>query len=83
MHRQVDLNTAGKEELMQLPNISEGSAQEIVEYRAGGGQFECVEDLAAVAGLRDTTIQQVRDHVKVGRGSVASWHRHWLNRSSV
>ena len=83
MHRPIDLNTAGKEELMQLGEVSERLAHNLVEYRAQRGRLERVEDLAEVHGFSDETIDQIRGQVKVGRGSVADWHRHWLSRGSA
>lgn len=78
MRGPTDLNTAGKEELMQLQDVSESSAQILVEYRAQKGRFESLEDLAEVRGLSDT-IDKIRDQVTVGPGSMADWHRRWLN----
>lgn len=81
MYRPIDLNTAGKEELMQIGQVSESLAHNLVEYRAQKGCLERVEDLAEVQGFSDETVDQIRDQVKVGRGSVADWHRHWLSRA--
>lgn len=83
MYRPIDLNTAGKEELMQLGEVSESLAHNLIEYRAQKGRLERVEDLEEVQGFSGRTIDQIRGQVKVGRGSVADWHRHWLNRGSA
>jgi competence protein ComEA len=80
MFRPIDLNAAGKDELMQLPAVSESSAQRVVEYRAQKGRFENVEELTAVEGFSDRAIEQMRDQVTVGPGSMADCHRRWLNR---
>jgi competence protein ComEA len=80
MREPIDLNTASKDELMQLPRVSESAAQSLVEYRAQRGRFESLEELPEVQGLSKGTIDQIRDQVTVGAGSMAKWHRRWLSR---
>jgi competence protein ComEA len=80
MFRPIDLNAAGKDELMQLHEVTEGSAQRVVEYRAQKGRFESVEELTEVEGFSDRAIEQMRDQVTVGPGSMADCHQRWLNR---
>ena len=80
MREPIDLDAAGKEELMQLQHVSERSAQTLVEYRAQNGRFESLEDLAEVEGFSDRTIDKIRDQVTVGPGRMADCHRRWLNR---
>jgi competence protein ComEA len=80
MHEPIDLNTASKEELMRLQHVSASAAQSLVEYRAQKGRFDSVEDLVDVEGFSDTAIDQIRDQVTVGPGSMADCHRRWLSR---
>jgi competence protein ComEA len=80
MHEPIDLNTASKEELMRLQHVGASAAQSLVEYRAQKGRFERVEELADVEGFGDRAIDQIRDHVTVGPGSMADCHRRWLSR---
>lgn len=47
----VNLNTAGVEELGTLPHVGPVLAQRIVEWRAGHGRFQRVEELDAVDGI--------------------------------
>jgi competence ComEA-like helix-hairpin-helix protein len=79
MREPIDLDTAGKEELMQLQDVSERSAQTLLEHRTQKGRFESLEDLAEVEGLSDGTIDKIRAQVTIGPGSMADWHRRWLN----
>ena len=44
----VNINTAGKEQLMQLTGIGETRAEAILSYREQQGPFRTVEDLMKV-----------------------------------
>ena len=48
----VNINTAGKEELMRLPGIGEVRASAIIEYRKSVGEFELIEDIMNVKGIK-------------------------------
>ncbi|MBQ7777678.1 MAG: helix-hairpin-helix domain-containing protein [Oscillibacter sp.] len=47
----VDINTAGAEELAQLPGIGEELAGRIVAHREAHGPFETIEDILEVSGI--------------------------------
>lgn len=57
----VDLNTAGVEELMNLPmaNIPESLAKAIVEYRKENGPFNTPEELANVPGMTNDYLEEI------------------------
>ena len=62
---QVDLNTAGPQQLTTIPGIGESMAQRIVEWRDEHGPFRRVEDLMKVKGIGEKSLEKLRPHVTV------------------
>jgi competence protein ComEA len=60
----VDVNTAGVEELAQLPGLGPSTAQRIVVHRTTRGPFTSVEGLLDVPGIGPATLEQLRRHVR-------------------
>ena len=60
----VDLNTAEKAELMQLPHVSDKRADQIIATRERRGGFERVEDLRAVKGIGPAREAELRPWVR-------------------
>lgn len=61
----VDLNTAGKEELMTLSGIGEVRAEAIIEYREEKGKFSSIEELKEIEGIKDGVFGKIKDKIKV------------------
>ena len=53
----VDINTAGAEELMTLPQIGPARAQAILAYRAANGPFTSLEQLDEVEGISQRMVE--------------------------
>lgn len=62
---QVDINSASKEELMQLEGVGASYAQKIIEYREANGPFEKPEDIMNVKGIGTSTYEKNKDRITV------------------
>lgn len=67
----VNLNTADKAELMQVPGVGPNLADAILHHRQIHGRFTAVEELAAVPGIGSVTLETARPWVRVH--APASW----------
>jgi competence ComEA-like helix-hairpin-helix protein len=61
----VDLNRAGRAELVQLPGVGDGLARRIEDHRRARGGFRKVDDLLGVPGVGPVTLARLRPWVWV------------------
>lgn len=61
----VDINRAGKEELMTLAGVGETRAQAILAYRETHGSFSSVEELMQVEGIKEKTYEKLKDQIRI------------------
>lgn len=61
----LDINTASKEELLQLPGVGNILAERILEDREKNGPFRTVQELTRVKGLKEKTLQKLLPLVEV------------------
>lgn len=61
----VNLNTAGSEELMTLNGIGKARAEEIIRYRTEHGNFQSIEDIKDIPGIKDALFQKIKDSITV------------------
>lgn len=61
----IDLNRADKAELMQLPQVSDRRAEQIIAAREENGGFASSEDLRKVKGIGPKRQEQMRPWVRV------------------
>ncbi len=64
-NRIVRLNSANKEELMQLSGIGEKKAESILEYRRQIGRFTSVEQITEVKGIGSKTMDKNRHRLSL------------------
>jgi competence protein ComEA len=62
----VNINTATRTELMQIPKIGEKMADRIVEFRKANGPFTRVEEIMNVKGMGEKTFLAMKHQLTVG-----------------
>ena len=61
----VNINLAGKEDLMVLTGIGEKRAEAILTYRQLHGSFSSIEELMQVEGIKQGTYDKIKDQITV------------------
>lgn len=62
----LNLNTASAAQLTALPGIGETLAGRIIAYREEVGTFDSLDELLAVNGIGEKTLEKIEDLVTVG-----------------
>ena len=62
----LDLNTAGKAQLMEIPGIGETIADRILEYRDRNESFTTMDELMNIEGIGKKKLLQIEAYLKVG-----------------
>ena len=63
--KEIDINTASKEDLIRLPMMGPVITGRINEYREYNGPFQRVENLTWVKGIGEVTLAEIRKYVRV------------------
>jgi competence ComEA-like helix-hairpin-helix protein len=71
----IDINTAKEADLVLLPGIGQVKAKAIVDHRRRNGPFRSIDELAAVHGIGDRTVEHLRPWVSVSGGSTGEERR--------
>lgn len=61
----VDINTAGRDELMGLTGIGATRAEAIIAYRDEHGSFSSAEDIKNVSGIGESIFEKIKDKITV------------------
>jgi competence protein ComEA len=59
----VNINTAEGEQLQLLPRVGPALAERIINFREVNGPFKSVDELVAVKGIGETSLEQLRPYV--------------------
>jgi comEA protein len=60
----VNINTADKKLLMQLPGIGPVTADAIIKYRNTNGKFKSVDELTKVKGIGSKTLAKLKPYLQ-------------------
>ena len=61
----ININTATKEELMELPGIGESRALSIIAYREENGAFGSIEEIMLVSGIKEGAFAKIKAYIRV------------------
>lgn len=61
----ININTADVQQLCSVPGIGEAKAKSIITYRQEHGEFNSIEDIKNVNGIKDGLFQKIKDKIKV------------------
>lgn len=59
----VNINTADKQLLTQLPGIGPVTADTILKYRKDNGEFKSIDELTKVKGIGDKTLAKLKPYL--------------------
>lgn len=68
---EVDINTADRSELMQLPGIGQKLAHRIIESRQTAGPFADNDDLLRIEGIGPKSLKEIRPFLSPKPSSTA------------
>ncbi len=61
----VNINTADEKELSAIDGIGAGKAAAIVKYRQENGNFQSIQDIMKVSGIKEGTYEKIKDKITV------------------
>lgn len=59
----VNINTASKDRLEELPGVGDVLSQRIIDYRNENGEFKSIEGLLEVSGIGDKKFEDMKNYV--------------------
>ncbi|WP_334077293.1 helix-hairpin-helix domain-containing protein [Paenibacillus sanfengchensis] len=59
----ISINTAGTDQLQEIPGIGEKKAKAIVDYRNEHGPFKSVNELTNVKGIGEKMLEKMKPHI--------------------
>jgi competence ComEA-like helix-hairpin-helix protein len=71
---QININRADSAQLLPLPGIGPVFAGRIIKYRDLLGGFVRMEQLGEVYGLKQETLEMIKDHIHIDTSSIRKLH---------
>jgi len=65
VEKSININTAGINELVQLPGIGEKTAEKIIQLRNERGKFRKVDELMDVKGIGEVKFSKIKNYIYV------------------
>ncbi|MDR0570887.1 MAG: helix-hairpin-helix domain-containing protein [Clostridiales Family XIII bacterium] len=62
---QININTAGPQELQRLNGVGPSTAEKIIAYRQKNGGFKKIDDIKKVSGIGAKTFEKLKDKITV------------------
>ncbi len=62
---QININTAGVDQLSKLPGIGVKKAKRIIEYRKKHGRFRRIQNIMKVKGIGEKTFKKFAKRIRV------------------
>ena len=64
--QQIDINTADKRTLQQLPGIGDELSRRIIDHREQIGSFHSIEDIMLVEGIDEGSFDKIKNIISIG-----------------
>ena len=61
----ININSASKEELLNVKGIGETKADAIIKYRTEKGFFKDISEIKNISGIGDSTFEKIKDFITV------------------
>lgn len=61
----ININTATKEQLMEIPGIGESKANAIIAYREEHGGFSSIEEVMNIEGIKEGVFSKMKEYIVV------------------
>ena len=65
LNLKININTASKEQLTELPGVGPAIADNIIAFSQENGRFEKIEDIMNVSGIGDAKFKRLKDLITV------------------
>lgn len=61
----ININNADAAQLKTIPGIGDAKAESIIRYREEKGNFQSIEDIMKIEGIKDGVFQKIKDYICV------------------